>query len=80
MSDQKETFSTWHESNYARIDWDPTGKIGQFVEFQTPKQSDWQAFLLDDVRYTPTAGNEPNWFHRLMHRWLLGIKWEKRDG
>ena len=47
--------------------------------FKIPARSDWQCQLFknDDVVYTPPCGGEPNWFHRQMHRLLLGFRWRK---
>ena len=36
---------------------------------------DWHACTFQLYYRTP-----PNWFHRLMQRWLLGIHWRKIDG
>ena len=46
-----------------------------------PKPSDWQCRLIDGpngVTYTPTKGNEPNWFHRKMQELCFGFKWRKK--
>lgn len=41
------------------------------------KDIQWSVRLFDDSTHrfhTPAA---PNWFHRLMQKWLLGIVWER---
>ena len=43
-----------------------------------PRQpSDWRANFVNEIFVTPEDGYEPNAFHRLMHRLILGIKWER---
>lgn len=40
--------------------------------------SDWTA-KLGSQYHTPLAGEEPNAFHRLMQRLVLGIRWERTE-
>ncbi len=42
----------------------------------TPELSGWTAHL-GSRQHTPLAGQEPNAFHRLMQRLVLGIRWER---
>lgn len=42
-----------------------------------PEPSDWVAVLIKGVEWRPEKGSEPNWFHRQMHRLLLGIRWKR---
>lgn len=49
-----------------------------------PEPSDWQCHLFGwphghGLSYRPIKGDEPNWFHRLMQRLILGHVWEKVD-
>lgn len=44
----------------------------------TPELSGWTAHL-GSLHYTPLAGKEPNAFHRLMQRLVLGIRWERTE-
>lgn len=41
-----------------------------------PKKSEWK-MKASGVIYWPDEGKEPNAFHRLMQRLVLGFKWEK---
>ncbi len=36
----------------------------------------WQGFWLG-ITFTPLAGDEPNWFRRVMTSWAFGVKWKK---
>ena len=51
--------------------------IGSF----TPKLSEWSCEIfgggMNGITYQPVVGGEPNWFHRQMHRWILGFRWRK---
>ena len=49
---------------------------GTYGGFTTPELSDWTAHL-GSLHYTPLAGQEPNAFHRMMQRLVLGIRWER---
>ena len=67
----------------------PRGILGETWEYETndtvgpifvPDCSEWSCDLFgrsDGITYTPVRGGEPNWFHRLMQRLLLGFKWHK---
>lgn len=35
-------------------------------------------YVLPHVAFIPYKGDEPNWFHRLMQKLLLGVVWKKR--
>jgi hypothetical protein len=41
-----------------------------------PEQSEWSCYFVG-LTYRPQKGKEPNFFHRFMHKILLGIKWTK---
>jgi hypothetical protein len=49
---------------------------GEWNVLNPPKQSDWQCQVAG-VTYTPFEGQEPNTFHRLMQRLILGFRWSK---
>jgi hypothetical protein len=44
--------------------------------------SDWECYpFAGDPRVItvrPRKGRVPCWFHRLMHRWLLGFVWKRK--
>lgn len=42
-----------------------------------PERSSYVADIAG-VQYIPLKGDEPNWFHRKMQYFVLGIRWEKR--
>lgn len=46
------------------------------IRFTYDALSDWSAHM-GGVTYRPLEGNEPNAFHRLMQRLVLGIRWER---
>lgn len=41
-----------------------------------PEKSEWSCDFYN-ITYIPDKGHEPNFFHRFMHKLLLGIKWTK---
>jgi hypothetical protein len=49
------------------------------------ERSEWVCYISGDpsrscsVKFIPSKGEEPNWFHRQMHWLLLGLKWYKND-
>jgi len=47
--------------------------------FSFPEVSEWELWLNNHTRYQIYKGDEPNWFHRRMQEWLLGVKWKKRE-
>lgn len=58
---------------------DLSGTNSQPLEM--PKASDWRCRLIggpQPVVFVPTAGNEPNAFHRFMQRLCFGFVWEKK--
>jgi hypothetical protein len=46
--------------------------------FAVQERSDWTARVAE-IRFTPRKGYEPNAFHRLMQRLILGIRWERNS-
>lgn len=42
-----------------------------------PELSEWRCFITNNTCITPHKGKEPNWFHRLMQRLILGFRWER---
>jgi hypothetical protein len=46
------------------------------------KASPWRCYLFGSDRgviFHPSKGQEPNAFHRLMQRLILGFRWEKAN-
>lgn len=46
-----------------------------------PEKSDWTCHLHRagfNITWTPDRGQEPNAFHRLAQRLLLGVRWVRR--
>lgn len=41
-----------------------------------PERSDWTMHAAG-TQFTPLKGQEPNAFHRMMQRLVLGIRWER---
>lgn len=65
-----------------------TGYVGTEVPVAEVKEpqpsSDWNVYLLGSptdlsasVTFRPRKGSEPNAFHRLMQRLILGLRWVK---
>lgn len=52
---------------------------GVYALYAGPKLSKWSVTLADHLKLTPLEGREPNAFHRLMQRLILGFKWEKSE-
>lgn len=49
-------------------------------EPRPPIKYPWTCSLLGNDRTVYlNVTTPPNWFHRQMQRWLLGIKWKKND-
>ena len=53
---------------------------GIMITVSLPKRSKW--YLTFDgstygLRYHPEEGKEPNWIHRKLQEFCLGIKWRK---
>ena len=46
----------------------------------SPPDLPWIGSFGNDRLICVRVRTPPSWFHRQMQRWLLGIKWEKRDG
>lgn len=44
--------------------------------FTMQERSEWTMHVAD-IQFTPRKGYEPNAFHRLMQRLILGIRWER---
>lgn len=49
---------------------------GNGVRLTCDELSGWTA-KLGSLYHTPLAGEEPNAFHRLMQRLVLGIRWDR---
>jgi hypothetical protein len=52
----------------------------EFRLITPPKESEWKCYLLGDdygVVFRPKAGDEPNFFHRWVHRLVFGFRWVK---
>jgi hypothetical protein len=47
------------------------------IDVPDPELSDWVCYSRFYAPFRPLKGTEPNRFHRLMYKWLLGITWEK---
>lgn len=47
---------------------------------EPPEASEWEAVIFGDagILITPNKGDEPNLFHRCMHRVFFGVVWRKR--
>lgn len=44
---------------------------------EIPEHSEWRVHFFEGFFFHPRKGCEPNFFHRFMHRLLLGFKWER---
>lgn len=51
-------------------------KIGIEGIFTVQERSEWTMHVAD-IQFTPRKGYEPNAFHRIMQRLILGIRWER---
>jgi hypothetical protein len=50
-----------------------------FATLSIPKYSKWKVKIAGSLVLVPLEGKEPNAFHRLMQRLILGFKWEKSE-
>lgn len=46
-------------------------------KMQSPTMSEWRCEITSTFHIIPLKGHEPNAFHRLMQRLILGFKWRK---
>lgn len=49
-----------------------------FTTIKIPEKSKW-TLKISNVQYTPNKDCEPNWFQRIMWRFLLGGVWTRND-
>lgn len=54
--------------------WPATGDT--FLSVSSLKYGKWKGKWLG-ITFTPLAGDEPNWFRRVMTSWAFGVKWKK---
>ncbi len=60
------------------IEWAAKTVEGYAIPIKVPEYSNWQATIAGNmIVWRPEKGREPNAFHRLMQRLILGIKWER---
>jgi hypothetical protein len=57
----------------------PQSTLNYLQTIQLPKPANWQASLTPGgyVKFRPTEGNVPCWFHRQMQRLCFGFVWER---
>lgn len=61
-------------------------EMGEPIAFNVKyEESEWECYLFgnkpdinDGIIYVPAKGNVPNWFIRLMMKWMLGCTWVKK--
>jgi len=46
------------------------------MDFRHPEVA-WSVRLYDESKHRFEVPRAPNWFHRLLQKWLLGIVWER---
>lgn len=60
------------QNQYTEIDYQ-TKIVGSFV---VPKSSDWSVNI-GNIRIYAAYGDEPNFIHRFLQKYMLGLVWKK---
>jgi hypothetical protein len=70
----------WDKETKFEYDWPLPLATPQEVKFKDPPKATWEWCVGGDwysMTFRVPMKKGPNWFHRFMQKWLLGIHWRR---